>query len=330
MKLQDFDYTLPEKLIAQYPSKEREQAKLLILNRAAKSITHCLFSDIYKSLEPGDVLAINNTKVFKARLQGKKTTGGVVEVLLIKQQADGIWESMVSNARRVRPGTQIFLGPDAYVKVIEKKGSRCLVAFNISAHDIIDKYGTVPLPHYIKRLAITNDEEYYQTTFAKKTGSIAAPTAGLHFTEDVLRQCKKSGAAIEEITLHIGPGTFKPIRTLNIEEHEMEAEYFEIPQKSIKVLHNAKRLFGVGTSVCRTLETYTQTKKTFGLADLFIYPGYKFKIIDCLITNFHLPCSTPLLLVCAFAGKELIFKAYEEAIKKKYRFLSYGDAMLII
>ncbi len=330
MKLRDFDYILPEELIAQYPLKERGQAKLLVLDRAAKSITHCRFCDIYKFFEPSDVLAINNTKVFKARLRGKKTTGGAVEVLLIKQQADGIWESMVSNARRVRPGTQIFLGPDAYVKVIEKKGSRCLVAFNISVHEIIDKYGIVPLPHYIKRSAITNDEEYYQTTFAEKIGSIAAPTAGLHFTKSILSQCEKNGAQITETTLHIGPGTFKPIRTENIEEHEMEVEYFEIPQKSIKVLRNAKRLFGVGTSVCRTLETYAQTKKTFGLADLFIYPGYKFKIIDCLITNFHLPCSTPLLLVCAFAGKNLIFKAYEEAKQKKYRFLSYGDAMLII
>ncbi|MGB3477530.1 MAG: tRNA preQ1(34) S-adenosylmethionine ribosyltransferase-isomerase QueA [bacterium] len=330
MKLRDFNYILPEQLIAQYPLKERGQAKLLVLNRAAKSITHCRFCDIYKFFEPSDVLAINNTKVFKARLRGKKTTGGAVEVLLIKQQADGIWESMVSNARRVRPGTQIFLGPDAYVKVIEKKGSRCLVVFNISAHEIIAKYGIVPLPHYIKRSAITNDEKYYQTTFAEKIGSIAAPTAGLHFTKSILSQCEKNGAQITETTLHIGPGTFKPIRTENIEEHEMEAEYFEISQKSIKILRNAKRLFGVGTSVCRSLETYAHTKKTFGFADLFIYPGHKFKIIDCLITNFHLPCSTPLLLVCAFAGKNLIFKAYEEAIQKEYRFLSYGDAMLII
>ena len=330
MKLRDFDYILPEELIAQYPLKERGQAKLLVLDRAAKSISHFKFHDIAKFFTKDDVLAINNTKVFKARLQGKKTTGGAVEVLLIKQAADGIWESMVSNARRVRPGTQIFLGPDAYVKVIEKKGSRCLVAFNISAHEIIDKYGIVPLPHYIKRSAITNDEEYYQTTFAEKIGSIAAPTAGLHFTGNILKQISNADVEIAEITLHIGPGTFKPIRTENIEEHEMEAEYFEIPQKSIKVLRNAKRLFGVGTSICRTLETYAQTKKTFGLADLFIYPGHKFKIIDCLITNFHLPCSTPLLLVCAFAGKNLIFKAYEEAKQKKYRFLSYGDAMLII
>lgn len=330
MRITEFEYGLPEELIAEYPLQKRDQAKLMVLERKSKKITHVRFYDIHRFIKTGDILVINNTKVFKARLFGRKTTGGAVEILLIKQQADGIWESMVSPARRIRSGTQITIGENIYVKVLEKQGTRCLIGFNVSVENVIAHYGIVPLPHYIKRPAIDGDEESYQTTFAKKIGSIAAPTAGMHFTKKLLKKCQGKGARFAEITLHIGPGTFTPIRTREIEDHIMEAEYYEINKNSMKLIKKASRIIGVGTSVCRTLETHALTNDPEGMAELFIYPGYKFKKLDCLITNFHLPGSTPLLLVCAFAGKDLIFKAYEEAIKYRYRFLSYGDAMLIV
>jgi S-adenosylmethionine:tRNA ribosyltransferase-isomerase len=330
MKIKEFEYHLPEELIAQYPLRERDRSRLLILDRASKEIIHARFYEISNFFKAKDVLVINNTKVFKARLKGKKPTGGAVELLLIKEQAEGIWESMVSPSRRVRSGTQVILKDDVYAKILEKKGARCLVAFNIPSDKVITDFGVVPLPHYIKRSAIPNDEKKYQTTFAKKTGSIAAPTAGMHFSQEVLKTCREKGVRLTEITLHIGPGTFKPIRTEEIEDHVMEPEYYDISRDSINSINNASRIISVGTSVCRTLETFARTHDTEGSAELFIYPGHKFKMVDCLVTNFHLPGSTPLLLVCAFADKDLIFKAYQEAIEKKYRFLSYGDAMLII
>ena len=330
MKLKDFEYQLPEQLIAQYPLRQRDKARLLVLDRASKKITHTRFSDITRFFRANDVLCMNNTKVFKARLKGKKITGGGAELLLIKEQADGIWESMISPSRRIRSGTQIIFSKDVHAKILQKKGARCLVAFNIPIESVIKEYGTVPLPPYIKRPSTTDDENDYQTTYAKEIGSIAAPTAGMHFSTNILEDCKQIGVRLAEITLHIGPGTFKPIRVENIEDHDMEPEYYDIPETAKKVISSASRLIGVGTSVCRTLETFARTNATTGLADIFIYPGHEFKAIDCLVTNFHLPGSTTLLLVCAFAGKDLIFKAYQEAIKKKYRFLSYGDAMMIV
>jgi S-adenosylmethionine:tRNA ribosyltransferase-isomerase len=328
--IKDFKYHLPEALIAQHPLPERDQARLMVLDRAAGSITHACFSGISEYLKNGDILVINNTKVFKARLQGKKTTGARVELLLIREQTDGIWESMVAPSRRIRPGMQIILEPGIFAKILEKKGARCLIAFNVPADQVISRHGTVPLPHYIKRPATRHDIHEYQTTYARKTGSIAAPTAGMHFSQAVLEKCREKGVDLAEITLHIGPGTFQPIRNENIEDHSMEPEYYDIPATSIRSINKGQRIVGVGTSVCRTLETYAKTKAHEGSADLFIYPGFEFNLVDCLVTNFHQPGSTPLLLVCAFAGKNLIFKAYKEAIEKKYRFLSYGDAMLII
>lgn len=330
MELKEFTYNLPEKLIAQYPRQERDQTRLLVLDRISKKITHTRFNKIFDFLKPKDVLCINNTKVFKARIKGRKTTGGAVEMLLIKEQAEGIWESLVSPSRRVCPGIQIILSDDAYAKILEKQGARCLVGFNIPIEKVISDFGSVPLPHYIRRSPVKSDEKNYQTTYAKKTGSIAAPTAGLHFSKKTLESCQEKGIQLAEITLHIGPGTFKPIRVKEIEDHDMDPEYYDIPIDSKKIIDSASRVIGVGTSVCRALETYARTRVPTGLAELFIYPGHEFQMIDCLITNFHLPGSTPLLLVCAFAGKNLIFKAYDEAIKKKYRFLSYGDAMLIL
>jgi len=330
MKLHEFNYTLPKELIAQYPLEDRSTAKLLVVERKTGKISHSLFHEISGFFRKGDILVINNTKVFKARLKGKKETGGSVEILLIKEIRDNMWEAMISHSKRTKRNIKIFFDTDVYATVREKRGTRCYLDFNISIEDIIGKYGIVPLPHYIKRAAVEKDEEYYQAVFAKRQGSIAAPTAGLHFTQKILHSIKNQGVDICEITLHIGPGTFKPIRVENIQEHTMEAEYFEISEDAVKMIYKARRIFGVGTSVCRTLETYAQKGTTSGLADLFVYPGYRFKMIGCLITNFHLPCSTPLLLVSAFAGKDLIFKAYNEAIERKYRFLSYGDAMLIL
>ena len=330
MKLTDFGYDLPQDLIAQYPLEKRAEARLMVLDRGEEKIRHCGFNQITDYVEKSDVLVLNNTRVFKARMFGHKETGGKVDILLVREIEDGLWEAMISHAKRTRKNTRIFLESDVYATIVDKKGTRCYLEFNVPAKNVISQCGKVPLPHYIKRDVIESDEEYYQSVFAKKQGSIAAPTAGLHFTAQILDTIRAHGTIIAEITLHIGPGTFKPIRTENVAAHKMEAEYFEIPDKTIQTIKDAKRIIGVGTSVCRAIETFATTGEASGRADLFIYPGYKFKSINSLVTNFHLPCSTPLLLVCDFAGTDLVFKAYEEAIEKKYRFLSYGDAMMIV
>lgn len=330
MRITDFSYDLPQDLIAQYPLEKRAEARLMVLDRAEENVRHCGFNQITDYVEKNDVLVLNNTRVFKARMFGHKETGGKVDILLVREIEDGLWEAMISRARRTRKNTRIFLESDVYATIVDKRGSRCYLEFNVPAKNVISQYGKVPLPHYIKRDVIESDEEYYQSVFAKKQGSVAAPTAGLHFTEQVLDTIRAHGTTTAEITLHIGPGTFKPIRTENVAAHKMEAEYFEIPDNTIQTIKDAKRIIGVGTSVCRAIETFATTGEASGRADLFIYPGYKFKSINSLVTNFHLPCSTPLLLVCAFAGKDLVFKAYEEAIRQRYRFLSYGDAMMIV
>jgi S-adenosylmethionine:tRNA ribosyltransferase-isomerase len=331
MKLSNFQYDLPQELIAQSPTDDRTSARLLIVNRQTGELTHSMFNRITDFLQNHDVLILNNTKVFKARLFGHKSTGGKVEILLIREANGGRWEAMISHAKRIHEGATIEFSDNVFA-TIEKKvaGAKVMLSFNQNAMKIIEAHGLVPLPHYIKRKPVANDEKRYQTMFAKNVGSIAAPTAGLHFTDRLLDEVRSRGTIVCELTLHIGPGTFKPIRSDRVEEHEMDAECFEISDAVISNIQNAKRVFGVGTSVCRALETYAKNHDTRGWADLFIYPGYTFQLIDCLVTNFHLPGSTPLLLVCAFASKDLIFKAYREAIRKKYRFLSYGDAMLII
>lgn len=351
MKITEFTYQPHPELIAQYPLKNREQARLLVLERQTGRISHHKFYEIVDFFNAGDVLVLNNTKVFKARLKGKKESGGSVEVLLVRESKEGLWESIVSHSRRLKVNNKIIFDQNTYAAVRRKEKARCFLEFNTSVLKIIERCGIVPLPHYIKRNTVLSDEEYYQTVFAKEDGSIAAPTAGLHFTSEILKEIEKKGTKVVEITLHIGPGTFKPIRAENIENHRMELEYIDIDYEATQKINQGKRIIGVGTSVSRALESVTncsgaiyRTKhvvagftlqnrriNTFsGFTDLFIYPGYKFKIIDCLITNFHLPCSTPLVLVCAFAGKDLLFRAYKEAIEQRYRFLSYGDAMLII
>lgn len=330
MKLSNFIYPLPQELIAQHSLEDRAAARLLVLERKTKRIIHRTFQDIVHYLTKGDVLVINNTRVFKARLLGRKATGGKIEILLVREQKPGVWEALITPARKVREEMKILFDDTTYAIVTARKGNRCRLTFNVPVESVIRNHGCVPLPHYIKRDATARDEVSYQTVFADKEGSIAAPTAGLHFTNELLRKIRGQGAVIAKITLHIGPGTFKPITADNIENHIMESEFFEIPSRTINQMKNARRIFAVGTSVCRSLETYVRTGRLNGSADLFIFPGYAFKMIDSLITNFHQPCSTPLLLVSAFAEKDLIFKAYAEAIRLRYRFLSYGDAMLIL
>jgi S-adenosylmethionine:tRNA ribosyltransferase-isomerase len=331
MKLGDFHYDLPDRLIAQHPLEDRGMARLLVLTRDTGDIEHVRFKELGRFFKAGDMLVINNTRVFRARLLGTKATGGRVEILLLKEgEHEREWQALIAPARRVTTGARITIDTGIHATVRDKKGSRCTIVFNVPGDAVIERHGSVPLPHYIKRAADKTDIRHYQTVFAKKRGSVAAPTAGLHFTKDILKDLKARGVLIEEITLHIGPGTFKPIRTDEIEDHTMDPEYYEIPDEVAQRIQTSERITAVGTSVCRALETYGSTGQRSGNADLFIYPGHSFKTITRLVTNFHLPRSTPLLLTSAFAGKDLIFKAYREAIRREYRFLSYGDAMLVM
>ncbi|MDH4211718.1 MAG: tRNA preQ1(34) S-adenosylmethionine ribosyltransferase-isomerase QueA [candidate division WOR-3 bacterium] len=331
MKLSDFDYSLPKELIAQHPLEERSSARLLVLNRRTGETIHSRFDRIADFIHADDTIVLNNTRVFKARIIGSKKTGGKVEILLIRDEGAGQWEAMISHTRRLREGMAIHFDERTHATVKRlTTGSRGILEFNDDAMKIAEQHGKVPLPHYIRREAVQEDVDDYQTVFARNTGSIAAPTAGLHFTEKLLDEIRTKGTTVSEITLHIGPGTFKPIRSEQIEKHCMDAEFFEISETALAAMRGAKKVFAVGTSVCRALETYARTDEKSAWADLFIYPEFKFQLVNSLITNFHLPRSTPLLLVCAFAGRDSVFKAYREAIRQKYRFLSYGDAMLIL
>jgi len=330
MKIHELNYDLPEELIAQHALVKREQARLLVLDRASGKIVHTVFERISDHTNPGDVIVINNTRVFKARLIAHKQTGGKVDILLTRVISSRRAMAMISHARRTKVDTRLSIDPEVNARIIEKQGSLCSLEFNQPVKKIIAEHGIVPLPHYIKRAATSHDEKDYQTVFADKDGSIAAPTAGLHFTEDIIQEMQTRNVMVCEITLHIGPGTFKPIRVDDIEDHKMDAEYYEIPENTIQAIEKAERVIGVGTSVCRAMESYALSGARNGMADLFIHPGHEFKIIDALITNFHMPCSTPLVLVSAFASKDLILTTYNEAIQEGYRFLSYGDAMLIV
>lgn len=337
MKLHEFHYDLPEALIAQYPLAKRANARLLVLKRDTAEIRHRYFYEIIEYFSPGDVLVLNNTKVYKARIIGKKETGGKVDILVLSyQNHEGT--ALINPSGRIREKIRILLDERYYVDVIQKRGGRFSLKFSASVKEVIEKLGKMPLPPYIKRVPEALDESEYQTIYAEKPGSVAAPTSGLHFTEEILNTLRERGVMIVYITLHIGPGTFKPITAEDVEQHNMEPEYVEVSEESARIINTGKKIIGVGTSVARALEFVA--RKNFGgkyklsafagYADLFIYPGFQFQIIDVMVTNFHLPCSTPLLLVCAFCNRDVIFKAYKEAIEKGYRFLSYGDAMLIL
>jgi S-adenosylmethionine:tRNA ribosyltransferase-isomerase len=330
MKLREFHYDLPNNMIAQHARTDRGTSRLLVLNRKTGEITHTVFERLSDHVHHGDTIVINNTRVFKARIIAHKITGGKVDMLITHIISPTQIQAMISHAKRTMVDSLLYITPTIHARVIEKRGSLCTLECNEPIQNIIAEYGSVPLPHYIRREVTDRDEHDYQTIFADKDGSIAAPTAGLHFTEHIVNKIRKNGVLLAEITLHIGPGTFKPIRADDVEEHDMDAEYYEIHEQTIQMISDARRIIGVGTSVCRALETYAQSGKVNGMTELFIHPGHEFKKIDALITNFHMPCSTPLVLVSAFATRDLILNAYEAAKQEGYRFLSYGDAMLII
>ena len=339
--IETYDYELPEELIAYYPTQERTQSRLLVIDRKTGNLYfHEKFSEIKSYFKKGDLLILNNTKVFPARLKGKKLTGGEADLLLFQKPRGKTFEThALIKGKRIRKGTEIRINDEIEIKVLEKyEGGRFLVELKSkdNLENLIYKYGKAPLPPYIKREPEDLDLQRYQTIYAEKEGSIAAPTAGFHFDKQLLTRLKEKGVIIKYITLHVGYGTFAPIKVRDIRKHKIEPEYIEVEEDVISEIKSAllekRRIVAVGTTVVRTLEFIAQ--KEFnpykGLCDLYIYPSFKFRVVSAMITNFHLPKSSLLLLVCAFAGKDLIFRAYKEAIKRKYRFYSYGDATFII
>ncbi|UCD71180.1 MAG: tRNA preQ1(34) S-adenosylmethionine ribosyltransferase-isomerase QueA [Syntrophobacterales bacterium] len=342
MNLADFQYRLPHSLIAQYPSRERDQSRLMVLHRDTGSIEHRTFCDLAEYLNRGDVLVVNDTKVLKARLLGNKKTGGKVEVLITERVGDRIWKCMVKRARSISYGSKVLFGDGLIGKFLgrDESGSwRIEFHFKGDFYEAIDEWGQVPLPPYIKRKKnLPFDEERYQTIFATEPGSIAAPTAGLHFTHTLLQKVRQRDVSVVSITLHVNAGTFLPIRTKRVEDHKMAPEYCKIGPRAVEAINMAKgrggKIIAVGTTTTRSLESAVDSRGKIvpiaGYSDLFIHPPFRFRIVDALVTNFHLPGTTLLLLVSAFAPGELIMKAYEEAIRKEYRFFSYGDGMLIL
>lgn len=338
MRTERLDFSLPKELIAQKPVRPRDAAKLLVLNKKSGKIEHSNFHDLTKFLKKGDLLVFNSTKVFPARIMAKKETSGNLEVVFLSEISSKVWEVVIGG--KAEKDTKIIFSGDLCGEIIEKKGNIAKIKFNQNSEKILrilQKEGHMPLPPYIKRKDQISDKRDYQTVFAKKIGSAAAPTAGLHFTNRLLESLKNKGVEIELIDLHVGLGTFAPIKTEKIENHPIHAEYFEISPKTAQAVNRAKkegrRVIAVGTTVVRTLETAYRNGKIqsgSGESSLFIYPDYKFKVIDGLITNFHTPHSSLLALVFAFAGEKNIKKAYRVAIRQKYRFFSYGDGMFII
>lgn len=339
MDLKEFYYDLPEELIAQVPIKKRDESRLMVLDRKQQTIEHKIFKDILNYLKPGDCLVRNNTKVIPARIYGKKETGANVEFLLLNNIEDDIWEAIVRPGNKLHIGTKVTFGDgllNAEILEVMEGGTR-KVKFTYSGifNEILDKIGLMPLPPYIHEEL--KEKDRYQTVYAKYQGSAAAPTAGLHFTEELLEKIKEKGVEIANVTLHVGIGTFRPVKVENIEEHHMHSEHYYIKGEDAEKINNAKknggRIISVGTTSCRVLESIADenglVQETEGDTSIFIYPGYKFKCIDALITNFHLPESTLLMLVSALAGKDYIMEAYKEAVEKKYRFFSFGDAMFI-
>ncbi|MFA5389663.1 MAG: tRNA preQ1(34) S-adenosylmethionine ribosyltransferase-isomerase QueA [Candidatus Omnitrophota bacterium] len=346
MKLSDFYYDLPKELIAQHPAQKRDGSRLLVVRKNTGIIEHKTFKDLIEYLNPEDVLILNNTKVIPARLWGKKETGGKVEALILNSihgragENSNEYEALLKPARGCRTGSKIIFGDgELKAEVIRIENGRRFLKFNCNGNfgNMLAQFGEMPLPPYVKRGAMDADKERYQTVYASRDGAIAAPTAGLHFTKELLEDIAKKGTDVGYVTLHVGYGTFKLVKAEDIKEHKMEKEYFEIENEVVEKLENKKgRVIAVGTTSTRVLESFSDSvsRRTathgVGWTELFIYPGYEFKAIDGLLTNFHLPKTTLLMLVAAFCGKDLMFKAYEEAIKEKYRFYSYGDAMLII
>ncbi|MEN1969283.1 tRNA preQ1(34) S-adenosylmethionine ribosyltransferase-isomerase QueA [Lentibacillus sp. N15] len=341
MDIEDFDFDLPAKLIAQTPLKDRTASRLLVLNREKKTMEHKHFTDIKDYLRPGDCLVLNDTRVLPARLYGiKEDTGAKVEVLLLHQQEEDNWEVLAKPAKKIKQGTKLIFGDGKLtatcLDVLEHGGRIMQFAYDGIFYEVLDELGEMPLPPYIKEQL--PEKERYQTVYAKEEGSAAAPTAGLHFTHKLLDEIRDMGVAIAFITLHVGLGTFRPVSVDNIDEHQMHAEFYHMSQETAKTLQTIKknngRIISVGTTSTRTLETivrdHGELVEASGWTDIFIYPPYQFRAIDGLITNFHLPKSTLIMMVSALADRETILRAYQEAVDKRYRFFSFGDAMLII
>lgn len=340
MKVSEYDFNLPEELIAQHPLENRDQSRLMVVNRDSGQLQHKVFKDILEYLEPGDCLVLNNTRVLPARLIGEKEdTGAKMEFLLLKRTEKDTWETLVKPGKKAKIGSRFVFGEGLLkAEVIDygEDGSR-IVKFEYEDifEEVLDKLGQMPLPPYITEKL--EDKERYQTVYSKEVGSAAAPTAGLHFTEKLLQKIQDKGINVAFLTLHVGLGTFRPVKVETIEEHKMHSEYYFMNKETAEIINktkeNGKRIIAVGTTSCRTLETIGDSngrvREQNGWTDIFIYPGYKFKIVDALITNFHLPESTLIMLVSALAGKENIMKAYETAVNEKYRFFSFGDAMFI-
>ncbi len=340
LKKEDFFFNLPEDQIAQDPLEDRSSSRLLVLNKKTGETSHHVFREIPDFLKPGDCLVINDTKVIPARLIGEKeSTGGKVEVLLLKRKENDIWETLVKPGKKMKPGARVSFGGGllkAEVLDVVDEGNR-LIHFEYEGifEEILDQLGQMPLPPYITHQL--EDKNRYQTVYAKHSGSAAAPTAGLHFTPELLEKIKDMGVEIAHVTLHVGLGTFRPVKVDNILEHHMHSEFYQIEASEAEKINRAKdsghRVICVGTTSCRTIESAADEtghlKECSGWTEIFIYPGYKFKVLDCLITNFHLPESTLIMLVSALAGREHVLAAYEEAVEKEYRFFSFGDAMFI-
>ncbi|HIT13909.1 MAG TPA: tRNA preQ1(34) S-adenosylmethionine ribosyltransferase-isomerase QueA [Candidatus Scatomonas merdigallinarum] len=341
MKTSDFYYELPKELIAQDPLEDRSSSRLMHLDRNTGAVEHRHFRDIREYLKPGDCLVINDTKVIPARLYGRKEgTDALIEILLLKRKENDVWETLVKPGKKCRPGAEISFGEGILKgKIIEvvEEGNR-LIQFEYEGifEEILDRLGEMPLPPYITHKL--KDKNRYQTVYAKHEGSAAAPTAGLHFTEELLEEIQSMGVRIAHVTLHVGLGTFRPVKVEEVTEHHMHSEFYVVEEEQAALINQTRkqggRVIAVGTTSCRTLESAASEDGTLkagsGWTDIFIYPGYRFKILDGLITNFHLPESTLIMLVSAFAGKEHVLAAYEEAVREKYRFFSFGDAMIIL
>lgn len=342
MKVSDFDYDLPESLIAQDPLSNRDESRLMVVRRESDDFEHRRFKDIVEYLRPGDVLVINNTRVIPARLMGEKEgTGGQVEVLLLKKMADGLWETLVRPGRRARPGTTLVFGEGRLRGAILDRtgaGGR-VIRFESSGpfEEELNRVGRMPLPPYIKKYP--EDPQRYQTVYASRDGSVAAPTAGLHFTGELLDRIKSAGVKVVDVLLHVGIGTFRPVAVPEVEDHHMHEEYYEISPETAGAVNEAarsadRRVIAVGTTTVRCLEGAAghrgQVGAGSGYTGIFIYPGFEFKVVEGLVTNFHLPRSTLIMMVSAFAGREKVLRAYREAVDRRYRFFSFGDAMLLL
>ena len=341
LKKSDFYFDLPQELIAQDPLEDRSASRLLVLNRKTGAVEHHTFREIMNYVRSGDCLVLNNTKVIPARLMGvKEDTGAAIEVLLLKRRDNDVWETLVKPGKKARSGAKIVFGDGclrAEVLDVEEEGNR-LIRFDYEGifEEVLDRLGEMPLPPYITHKL--QDKNRYQTVYAKYEGSAAAPTAGLHFTEELLAQIEKMGVKIAYVTLHVGLGTFRPVKADNILEHHMHSEHYEVTPETAELINRTKesggRVICVGTTSCRTVESAAdesgRVQPGCGDTEIFIYPGYRFKVLDCLITNFHLPESTLVMLVSALAGRENVLAAYREAVEERYRFFSFGDAMLVI